>query len=86
MDNLSLFGKSLSTLNTVRMPTCNVSRSSWSSLPYVYEVHSSDVEGNDTVPVQEENKSMHYENQSNDSIRHVGHEDVSMSFLSLSLK
>lgn len=84
LDNLSLFRKSTSTLNTMRVLTCNASQFSW--LPSCTgEMHSSDTERN-VMPEQDENKSVYSENQLNDSVTHVGLEDASMSFLSLSLK
>lgn len=89
LDNLSLFGKPTSTLNITRIPTSNVSQLSWFP-SYTYETHSSDLERNNinytlSTPTQEEDKSVHSENQFTDSVTHVGLEDVSMSFLSLSL-
>lgn len=54
-------------------------------------MHSRDIERNNTnytlsTVVQKEEKLLHNENQSNDSNTHIDFEDVSMSFLSLSLK
>lgn len=58
---------------------------------YAHEMHSRDIERNNTnytlsTVAQKEEKLLHNENQSNDSNTHIDFEDVSMSFLSLSLK
>lgn len=58
---------------------------------YAHEMYSRDIERNNTnytlsTVVQKEEKLLHNENQSNDSNTHIDCEDVSMSFLSLSLK
>ncbi|XP_043252777.1 C2 domain-containing protein 3 [Colletes gigas] len=90
LDNLSLFGKPASSLSTTRIPPCNASQLNWFP-SYVYEMHSDDIEKTNvnytlSTPTQEEDKSVHSENQFTDSVTHVGFEDMSMSFLSLSLK
>ncbi|OAD57640.1 C2 domain-containing protein 3, partial [Eufriesea mexicana] len=74
LDNLSLFGKSITSLNTVRVPKCSMP---WVPL-HINETHS--------CVIQEEEKSVHSENYLNDPITQIGFEDISMSFLSLSLK
>ncbi|XP_026302177.1 uncharacterized protein LOC725376 isoform X3 [Apis mellifera] len=85
LDNLSLFGKSITRLPTYSMTQLN-------KIPlYAHEMHSHDIERNNTnytlsTVVQKEEKLLHNENQSNDSNIHIDFEDVSMSFLSLSLK
>ncbi|XP_054000911.1 C2 domain-containing protein 3-like [Hylaeus anthracinus] len=90
LDNLSLFGKPTSTLSTTRIPTCNALHLNWFP-SHTSEMHSDDTERNNTnyailTSAQEEDKSIHSENQFTDPVSHVGLEDVSMSFLSLSLK
>ncbi|KOC59278.1 C2 domain-containing protein 3, partial [Habropoda laboriosa] len=90
MDNLSLFAKPMTTLNTTRLPTCSKSQLNWFPM-YTYEMHSGNMERNNTnytlsTVTQEEEKSIHSENHLNDSTMHTALEDVSMSFLSLSLK
>lgn len=89
LDNLVLLGKP-STLSTTRLPICTVSQLSEFS-PCNYEMQYTNVEGNDTnystsIPTQEEDKSEYSENQLTNHVTHVGLEDMSMSFLSLSLK
>lgn len=85
LDNLSLFGKSITRLPTYSMTQLN-------KIPlYAHEMYSRDIERNNTnytlsTVVQKEEKLLHNENQSNDSNTHIDCEDVSMSFLSLSLK
>ncbi|CAK9825792.1 C2 domain-containing protein 3 [Anthophora retusa] len=90
VDNLSLLGKSTTTLNTTRLPACSKSQLNWFPM-YTYEMHSGNAERNNTnytlpAAVQEEEKSIHSANHINDSTMHTALEDVSMSFLSLSLK
>ncbi|XP_031368723.1 uncharacterized protein LOC102675741 isoform X2 [Apis dorsata] len=85
LDNLSLFGRSIT-----RLPTYSVTQLNKIPL-YAHEMHSRDIERNNTnytlsTVVQKEEKLLHNENQSNDSNTHIDFEDVSMSFLSLSLK
>ncbi|KAF3419951.1 hypothetical protein E2986_02912 [Frieseomelitta varia] len=89
LDNLSLFSKLMTSLNTTR-PAYSMSQLNWVPL-HVYEAHSYDIEKNKTnntssIVIQEEEKPVNNENQSNDSVTHIDLEDVSMSFLSLSLK
>ncbi|CAD1478146.1 unnamed protein product, partial [Heterotrigona itama] len=88
LDNLSLFSKLMTSLNTTR-PAYSMSQLNWVPL-HVYEAHSYDIEkdktNNSSIVIQEEEKPVHNENQSNDSVTHTDFEDVSMSFLSLSLK
>lgn len=84
LDNLSLFGKPGSMLNTVQLPRTSMQQLNWT--PYVYEMQCGNVRRNNTnctpsVATQEEEKLVHSESHSN-----TGFEDVSMSFLSLSLK
>ncbi|XP_017879205.1 C2 domain-containing protein 3 [Ceratina calcarata] len=84
LDNLSLFGKPGSMLNTVQLPTSSMPQLNWT--PYAYEMQCSNIRRNNmnctpSITTQEEEKSVHSESQSN-----IGFEDVSMSFLSLSLK
>ncbi|XP_029032080.2 uncharacterized protein LOC114870947 isoform X1 [Osmia bicornis bicornis] len=89
LDNLVLLGKP-TTLSTTRLPICTVSQLSELS-PCNYEMQYANAEENDTnystsIPTQEEDKSEYSENQLNNHVTHVGLEDMSMSFLSLSLK
>ena len=79
----------MTSLNTTR-PAYSMSQLNWVPL-HVYEAHSYDIEKNKTnntssIVIQEEQKPVNNENQSNDSVTHIDLEDVSMSFLSLSLK
>lgn len=58
---------------------------------HAHEMDSRDIERNNinytlSTIVQKEEKLLHNENQLNDSNTHIDFEDVSMSFLSLSLK
>lgn len=79
-------------LSATRLPICSMSR--LNLVPFhthMYETHSHDIEQTKTSNIsstvtQEEEKSEHSENQLNDPITHIDFEDVSMSFLSLSLK
>ncbi|XP_031839923.1 uncharacterized protein LOC116430234 isoform X2 [Nomia melanderi] len=84
LDNLSLFRKP--TLSTTRISTYDISHLSHLPLD-AHEIYSDDTEKNNNLSmlVQEET-SEHNENQSTDSVTHVSLEDVSMSFLSSSLK
>nr|XP_033187882.1 uncharacterized protein LOC117155721 isoform X2 [Bombus vancouverensis nearcticus] len=90
--NLSLFGKPMTLLSATRLPICSMSQ--LNLIPFhthMYETHSHDIEQTKTSNIsstvtQEEEKSEHSENQLNDPITHIDFEDVSMSFLSLSLK
>ncbi|KZC12550.1 C2 domain-containing protein 3, partial [Dufourea novaeangliae] len=86
LDNLSLFGKSTSSLSTTRISTYNVCQSNWFPLN-THETHSGSTEKNtlSIIPVQEEVSKL-CGNQLTDSVSQIGSEDVSMSFLSLSLK
>ncbi|XP_076376246.1 uncharacterized protein LOC117229628 [Megalopta genalis] len=85
LDNLSLFKKSTS-LSTTRIPMYDTSQFNWLPLN-APDVYTSNAMKNDTVStlVQVETPE-HTKNQLIDSISHVGLEDTSMSFLSLSLK
>ncbi|CAL7937124.1 unnamed protein product [Xylocopa violacea] len=88
LDNLSLFGKPAMTLNTIRLQTQSMPQLNWIPLhtPETY----SDIERNSNnytlSTVTQEEKSLHSETQSNESVTHIDLEDVSTSFLSLSLK
>lgn len=58
---------------------------------HAHEMDFRDIERNNinytlSTVVQKEEKLLHNENQLNDSNTHIDFEDVSMSFLSLSLK
>lgn len=77
-------------LSATRLPICSMSQLNLVPL-HMYETHSHDIEQTKTSNIsstvtQEEEKSEHSENQLNDPITHTDFEDVSMSFLSLSLK
>lgn len=78
----------MTSLNRTR-PAYSMSQLNWDPL-HVYEAHFYDVEkdktNNTSSIIVEEEKPVHNENQSNDSVTHIDLEDVSMSFLSLSLK
>lgn len=86
-----MFGKSVTTLDSgSRVPTCSISQSSWLPL-YASEIRSAHTEKNTVnynlpAVAQREEKSVDNESQSNNSVVHIGFEDVSTSFLSLSLK
>lgn len=74
-------------LSATRLPICSMSQ--LNLVPF--HTHSHDIEQTKTSNIsstvtQEEEKSEHSENQLNDPITHIDFEDVSMSFLSLSLK
>lgn len=69
-------------LSATRLPICSMSQLNWVPL-HMYENVCSNISSTVT---QEEEKSEHSENQLNDPITHIDFEDVSMSFLSLSLK
>nr|XP_012136642.1 PREDICTED: C2 domain-containing protein 3 isoform X1 [Megachile rotundata] len=89
LDNLVLLGKPIS-LSTTRLPICTIPQSSELS-PCNYEMHYANIEENETnystsVSAQEEDKSVHSESQLNNRVTQMGLEDMSMSFLSLSLK
>ncbi|XP_076760051.1 uncharacterized protein LOC143428801 [Xylocopa sonorina] len=89
LDNLSLFGKPTITLNTTRLLTQSMPQLNWIPL-HTHEMYSGNVERNSNnytlSTVTQEEKSLHSETQSNESITHIDLEDVSTSFLSLSLK
>lgn len=80
----------MTSLSATRLPICSMSQLNWVPLN-MYETHSHDIEqtktsNNSSTVTREEEKSEHSENQLNDPITHIDFEDVSMSFLSLSLK